>query len=254
MQTGNTPDTPTHCEESDRMFNHMMAKLAAFKATGQFGEEFHSNQFPIFTGSPPDGHPYPAAFCTHPESEESGDNLDGREGKKVSFEDEDEVHTVPNQQQEDRYGTWMVDGIRESRHKTSRPVTPRAEPPSALPTHTACDDETIVLLDRDASSRYEQRREMVDKKRARYFTLRRGNWASHKLDQETLLKIPGGEMYSDTCTNEVFWKRMRVPSKAPFQRKKTVRGEKRKKRRSLREKGRHLDGEHVHKRRWCGNG
>ena len=80
------------------------------------------------------------------------------------------------------------------------------------------------------------------------------NWESHKLDQETLLKIPGGEIYSDTCTNKVFWKRMKVPSKAPFQRKKTVRGEKRKKRRSLREKGRHLDGEHVHKRRWCGKG
>ena len=146
-------------EESDMMFNHMMAKLVAFKATGQFGEEFDSNQFPIFDSSPPDGHPYPAAFCTHSESEESGDNLDSGKGegkgKRVSFEDEDEVHTVPNQQQEDRYGTWMADGIRESRQNTSRPArklaTPKAEhqPPSALPTHAACDDETIVLLDRD---------------------------------------------------------------------------------------------------------
>ena len=33
--------------------------------------------------------------------------------RSVTFSDEVEIYEVPNRQQEDRYGTWMADGIRE---------------------------------------------------------------------------------------------------------------------------------------------
>ena len=72
------------------------------------------------------------------------------EGKKVSFRVEDEVHTVPNQQQEDRYGTWMADGIRESRQKTSRPARKLADAgPLSAPREEPRDRRVRIVQNRD---------------------------------------------------------------------------------------------------------
>ena len=43
-----------------------------------------------------------------------------RSRKRVAFSDQTTVHKVPNGQQEDRYGHWVADGIRE-RHLHSTP-------------------------------------------------------------------------------------------------------------------------------------
>jgi len=54
-----------HDDSDDVVFDLMMKKLAAFKATGEFGAEFTPDQFPIFIGFPPAGHPFPTAFSAH---------------------------------------------------------------------------------------------------------------------------------------------------------------------------------------------
>ena len=54
-------------DSDDVVFDLMMKKLAAFKATGEFGAEFTPDHFPIFIGFPPAGHPFPTAFSAHTE-------------------------------------------------------------------------------------------------------------------------------------------------------------------------------------------
>jgi hypothetical protein len=57
---------------------------------------------------------------------------------KVGFSDQTTVHEVPNGQQEDRYGAWMADGIRERRQEI--PTPPPPSPDLEL-------DETIFQLE-----------------------------------------------------------------------------------------------------------
>ena len=48
--------------DSDEEFDRMIALLEEFKVTGAHYDEALREQFPLFTGHAPPGHPYPEAF------------------------------------------------------------------------------------------------------------------------------------------------------------------------------------------------